>query len=261
MREHQQIDSMVSPITPEELLSILLGRLDRQSFGSENETATVIKTLGLDETTSYRIANLACGTGATTLQLAKHVQGTILGVDPSPQLLDRLVKRSAANSLKATIDVTSDYYNQLPIAPRSLDLLWSQDRGRETDFIPMIEYWNSLLKPGGMLVVTELIWTTHNPAGEVVEYWGSRYQDINTLEARLEELEAAGFDVLRGEFLPASCYEEHFYTPLSNEFESFMDEFPIPAAIGLVGQLKQEIKMYHKFKDHYGHAVLIAQKR
>ena len=261
MRQRRRINSKASPITPDELLSILLGRLDRQSFGSESETAKVIKTLGLNDSTNYKIANLACGTGATTLQLAKHVQGTILGVDLSPKLLDRLIKRSSAKSLKATIDVTSDKYNGLPIAPGTLDVLWSQDRGRETDFIPMIQYWHSLLKPGGMLVLTELIWTTSNPDNEVVDYWSSRYQDISTLEARLEELEATGFDVLNGDLLPDSCYEEHFYTPLTNEFESFMDEYPIPAAIGLVGQFKQEIRMYHKFKGHYGHAVLIATKR
>ncbi len=54
----------------------------RQGPGGDPETVRAIELAMLDPSEPLRIADLGCGTGASTLQLARSLNARITAVDP-----------------------------------------------------------------------------------------------------------------------------------------------------------------------------------
>lgn len=244
----------------EELLNEFLRRLERQAPGSEAETNKVLDVLSLLPTEPYTIVTHHCGTGALPLELATQYQGTVIAVDPRAELLDEFLTKSETMKLQATIQATTDDVVELPLVKGSVDVVWSQSPNNESSFERVIQHWHSMLKPSGVIVLTELIWFNETKPLALTSYFKTANIDIASLEERLEQLEANGYEVLRGDILPEDCHTTKYYQPMSDLFESFMDEFNTPAAVGVVAELKQEISIYNKYKEEYGYAVLIARK-
>lgn len=245
----------------EELLNEFLRRLERQAPGSEAETNKVLDILSLLPTKPYIIVTHQCGTGALPLELATRYQGTIIAVDPRAELLDEFLTKSETMTLQATIQATSDDVVELPLLKGSVDLVWSEQPNHASSFERVIQHWHSMLKPSGVIVLTELIWFNETKPLDLINHLNTANFDIATLEERLDQLEANGFEVLRGDMLPEECHTTNYYQPMSDLFESFMDEFNTPAAVGVVAELKQEISIYNKYNEEYGYAVLVARKR
>jgi SAM-dependent methyltransferase len=244
----------------DELLNEFLRRLERQAPGSDAETNKVLSVLSLLPTEPYTIVTHHCGTGALPLELASRYQGKIIAVDPRPEFLDALLAKSETMSLQATIQATSDDVVELPLVKGSVDVVWSQYPNNESSFERVLQHWHSMLKSNGVIVLTELIWYDDSKPQAVTKYFNSVGKDIATLEERIDQLEANGYEVLRGELLPEDCHTTNYYEPMDALFESFMNEFNTPAAVAVVAALKQEISFYNKYKEDYGYAVLIARK-
>ena len=247
--------------TYDELLTSLLQRVTRQVPGSLEETTRAIQRLSLDSSRRYKVAHLGCGTGATTLELAKRIQGLIIAVDERPELLDHLQAVSESMSLSASIEVTADDVDNLPIAPNSLDLIWSEADRKDSVFVDVIRHWHGLLKPDGAMVVTELIWLKEDRPQALVDHLETNHKDILTLEECLETMEANGYEVLQGGVMSEDCHTTEYYQPLMDSVDGFMSEFPVPATYVVAANLTQEASMYRRYKEYFGYAVLIARKR
>lgn len=255
-----RIEAVTQFHSHQELLTEFLRRLPRQAPGSEAETQKVLTALALSPTEPLTMVAHHCGTGNVALELATRFAGTIIAVDPRAELLDELLQVSEAMSLRATIQATSDDVVELPIVKESLDLVWSQYPNNDSTFERVIQYWHGYLKQSGFVVLTELIWLNETAPDELTTYLKSANKIIATLEERLDQLAAQGFDVLYGELLPEACHTHNYYQPMSDLFESFMDEYNTPAAVGVVAELKHEIANYKKYKEDFGYAVFIARK-
>ena len=62
----------------------------RQGPGSDEATRRAVSLAGLDESSALEIADIGCGTGASSLLLAKLLNARITAVDFLPAFLDRL---------------------------------------------------------------------------------------------------------------------------------------------------------------------------
>lgn len=89
----------------------------RQGPGGDDETRLAITLSGLRERKGLKIADIGCGTGASTLVLAKDLDASVTAVDLLPDFLrgleiaaerQRLTKRietlAASTKLKATLN-------------------------------------------------------------------------------------------------------------------------------------------------------------
>lgn len=244
----------------DELLNEFLRRLPRQAPGSEVETKNILSSLSLLPNKPYTIVAYHCGTGAIPLELASRFDGNIIAVDPRAELLDVLLATSETMSLRAKINATTDDVVELPLVKGSIDLVWSEHPNHASSFERVIQHWQALLKPSGMMVLTELIWLTPEHPAALTSYFESANKDIATLEERLDQLEANGYEVLRGDILPTDCHTTNYYQPMSALFDSFVDEFKTPSAVGVVAKLMHELSIYNKYSEYYGYAVFIARK-
>jgi ubiquinone/menaquinone biosynthesis C-methylase UbiE len=66
----------------------------RQGPGGNKETELAIRLAGIDRNPGLKIADIGCGTGASTLLLAKHLNAEIIAVDFLQEFLDDLNEKA-----------------------------------------------------------------------------------------------------------------------------------------------------------------------
>lgn len=98
---------------------------DRQGPGGEAETRRAIELSGLSNRRNLKVADIGCGTGASTLVLAKDLDAQIVAVDFLPEFLDVLRSRAARAGVADSIETVNASMDELPIEPGSLDAIWS----------------------------------------------------------------------------------------------------------------------------------------
>lgn len=110
-----------------ELLAELHGDALRQGPGSEECTRQALSLTRLPADAPLRVADIGCGTGASTLVLAQALpQARFLALDFLPSFLQRLGERAQALGVAQRIHCCHADMRRPPIAPGSLDLLWSE---------------------------------------------------------------------------------------------------------------------------------------
>ena len=76
----------------------------RQGPGSHDDTIRALKLTGIDFSENLNIADIGCGSGAQTLDLATFTKGHIVGVDLFPEFLEKLRNRAAEKGLSKRIE-------------------------------------------------------------------------------------------------------------------------------------------------------------
>ena len=94
----------------------------RQGPGSDEETLRAIELTQLDTSATLQIADIGCGTGASTLVLASKLSNArITAVDLFPEFLDILSERASAAGCFKQIETLAESMDSLPFANESLD--------------------------------------------------------------------------------------------------------------------------------------------
>jgi predicted O-methyltransferase YrrM len=86
----------------------------RQGPGSEAETRLAVSLSGIRGKRNLRIADIGCGTGASTLILAKELDAHITAVDLLPEFLKALERAAAETGVKDRITTLAHSMDALP---------------------------------------------------------------------------------------------------------------------------------------------------
>ena len=84
--------------------------------GDEAETARAIELAGLDASADLNVADIGCGTGASTLQLARSLNARLTAVDFLPEFLEVLERRAEEETLSHKIRTLPASMEELPFA-------------------------------------------------------------------------------------------------------------------------------------------------
>lgn len=248
-------------MTEIELLIDLHKGSDRQGPGSDAETKKALDLAGIDLNAPLNIADIGCGTGASTLFLARTLNARVTAVDFIQEFLDRLEKRAESAGLSNKITPLCCSMDQLPFENREYDLIWSEGAIYNIGFKQGVRDWHRFLKPGGLLVVSEITWITGSRPAELQEHWETEYPEIDTASSKMAVLEKSGYAPLGYFVLPEYCWTDRYYGPLQDGFGDFLQRNDnSKEARDIVEAERKEIDLYQTYKAHYSYGVYIARK-
>jgi SAM-dependent methyltransferase len=233
----------------------------RQGPGGDRETRLAIELSGLRQGTRLQIADIGCGTGASTLVLASELDAHVTAVDFLPEFLARLEDDARRSAVADRITTLRAAMQALPFAPASYDVIWSEGAIYNMGFAAGIEAWRRYLKPNGILAVSELTWLTDRRPDELDAHWQREYPEVDTAAGKLAVLERLGFAPIGYFALPEDCWLENYYRPMQRRFPSLLDRYHhSPVAQALVAAETREIALYERYRAFVSYGFYIARK-
>lgn len=234
--------------------------VERQGPGSQEMT---IKALSFVDNLSddSKIADLGCGTGGQTMTLAQHAPGTITGLDLFPKFIDLFNANAQVLNLEKRVQGIVGSMDNLPFQEEELDLIWSEGAIYNIGFERGLTEWRKYLKKGGYVAVTEACWLTENRPQEIHDYWMNAYQEIDTIPNKVAQLQKAGYVPVATFIIPENCWTENFFIPQIPVQDDFEKRYAgNEAAQNLISLLREEAKIYERFKEYYGYVFFIGKK-
>ena len=233
----------------------------RQGPGGKTETKKALMLAGLDKSRPLTIADIGCGTGASTIQLAKELDAKITAVDLLPEFLEELQTRTKAHGVADKITTLSCSMDVLPFADEEFDVIWSEGAIYIMGFEKGINEWQKFLKPGGYIAISEICWITNDRPQEIQDYWQNNYAEIDTIANKIRRLEKAGFSPSAHFILSENCWLDNYYIPLQARHEEFLKKHHRkPKVQEIIDMEKQEFNFYKKYKDYFSYGFFIAKK-
>ncbi len=243
--------------------------LPRLGPGNNHSTEQALGTLlsaglnPLDEpgATKAGVLDIGCGNGAQTLQLAKHIDRTILAVDNHQPFLDELQRRAEAEGASDKIQPCLKDMCDLGLDEGSFDLIWSEGALYSMGFQEGLAACHSLLAPGGFLAASELTWLRPDPPAECREYFAYEYPAMADIDTNLANIKQCGYDVVSYFTLPESAWWESFYNPLGNRLQLLRKQYATnPERLMLIDSAQLEIEQYRKHSCYYGYVFYLMQR-
>ena len=242
------------------LICEYFSNIERQGPGSPEST---LKALSFIDNLNEKslIADLGCGTGGQTMVLAQHSVGTITGIDLFADFIEIFNRNASALALENRVKGVVGSMENLPFEHESLDLIWSEGAIYNVGFERGINEWKSFLKKGGYLAATEASWFTDERPAEINDFWVNAYPEIDTIPAKVAQLQKAGYVPVATFCLPETCWTTNFYEPQIAAQDMFLKKHAgNQTAIELVANERHEAELYKKYKDYYGYVFYIGKK-
>jgi len=235
----------------------------RQGPGSTDETRRALDLTRLVEEAELQVADIGCGTGASTLVLAGEcLAAQITAVDLFPEFLDVLDERARAAGCAKHIEPLEASMDALPFENESLDLIWSEGAIYNMGFRAGIDAWKPFLRPGGVMAVSEITWLRPDPPEEVCAYWNAEYSEIATASEKIAILECAGYDLLGYFVLPPTSWVDTYYAPTEERIPAFLERHAHhPDAREVVEMERREAALYERYREWYSYGFYVARTR
>ena len=234
--------------------------ISRQGPGSDESTQHALSMVG-DLGDNSVIADLGCGCGSQTLQLALHTQAKVKALDFFPLFTDKLMERCRKAGVADRVEGIVGDMCSLPFDKKSLDVIWSEGAIYNIGFKHGITEWRDYLRPGGYLAVSEASWLTDTRPEEIEQFWNEAYPEIDTIANKVRQLNDAGYQHINTFVLPKECWNVNFYLPQREAQRIFLERYPDnKTAAELVANQRREAELYSRYSDYYGYVFYVARR-
>ena len=206
-----------------------------------------------------RILDIGCGPGEQTLTLARLSDGSITAVDTHQPYLDRLMIQSEAEFPGRITGLKADMA-ALPFAPESFDVIWAEGSiyimGLESGLVQ----WRRLVKPGGYVILSELVWLRPDPPAAIASFWQQAYPAMGTVASVQALITQCGYGLVGQFILPETAWW-NYYQPLESRLNRLQEKYrEQPQALAVLAQEQREMDLYRRYGDWYGYSFFVMQK-
>jgi serine/threonine-protein kinase HipA len=205
-----------------------------------------------------RIADLGCGAGAATLELAQWYRAPVTAVDRSGEFLATLRARARARGVEAYVHTVEADMGALDWPSGSLDLLWSEGAAYNLTFAGALANWRRLLATKGLAVISELSWFCRSPPAAAREFWEAGYPTMASEGENAAAAGAAGYEVLGVHRLPSAAWWDNYYGPLLQRMAALRAGAD-GAMQSVLAATDAEIELFRHCSDAYGYSFYVLQ--
>lgn len=235
--------------------------LDRQGPGSDASTRKALSLLP-GPIPDGAVLDLGCGTGASTLVLARALDRPIIASDVNPDSLALLRRRLADAGITTPVETRVASMDAIDLPAGSAGLIWSEGATFTVGIERALAHWWPLLAPGGFVAFTDLMWTGSARPAEAAAFLDGCYEGfapmpdltgVLTLADRLGYRPEAHF------LLPASDWWDEYYAGLSVRLDA---ERPgADAAVAeVIARSEREMEIVRRYATSFAYVFLILAK-
>ncbi|MGF1735442.1 methyltransferase domain-containing protein [Photobacterium satsumensis] len=227
--------------------------LDRWGPGAESDT---IKAFNLLPSAPQKLLEIGCGQGIATTVLARQSAAEITAIDNHETALSRLQERATEVGVADKIITQCASMTDLPFGDASFDVVWAEGCAYIMGVNAALKQWRRLLKDDGVLVLSDLVWHRETPSAERQAFWSKEYPDMTTVDERIKQAQAAGYEVLKHFTLSDEAWQGYFL-PLQQRVNELKETMAESQAIK---DIQTELDIYHQGFEQFGYQVFILQK-
>ena len=187
-----------------------------------------------------RILDIGCGTGVSTLELARLSRGDIVAVDIKKNSLDRLASRAKKEGLSESIEVVHASMLDMVFPAHSFEIIWSEGAIINIGFERGVREWRDLLAPEGFLVV---------------------HDEMTDLPGKIEVIQRCGYLLLGQLELPPDIWWNEYYAPLQKQIKAVRATGAIDEKlIRRIILAEQEIKEFDRKSNRFSSVFFVLKK-
>jgi serine/threonine-protein kinase HipA len=142
------------------------------------------------------------------------------------------------------------------IAPESLDLLWSEGAIAHIGWHEGLRIWKDLVRPGGVMAMTDATWFEEDPPLEAQRAWEQWYPGMGTEASNLQIARDLGLEVISHFRLPRQDWWDYFEQAEARCQQSDGDGSLTEVIAGMRG----EMDLYRRAGHSYGYVFYILRK-
>lgn len=233
----------------------------RQGPGSDKTFTTALALSGIDTESSLQIADIGCGTGSATIPLLKSTKARVTAVELLPDFLEKLQTNVEQADVSDRLTTVEADMGDLPFNDEQFDVIWSEGAIYNIGFETGVQKWKQFLKPGGVLVVSEITWLRPDVPEELKSHWEKEYPEVDIASNKIAILEKNEYSPTGYFTLSPDCWLEEYYEPIQAGLSAFLERNGnSQQAQEIADAVRKEYKLYKKYQDYFSYGVYIATK-
>jgi ubiquinone/menaquinone biosynthesis C-methylase UbiE len=188
-----------------------------------------------------RILDIGCGSGVSTLELARLSQGNVIGIDIDEPAVGKFSRRIKEAGLTNRIQVMNCSMFDMDFPDESFDIVWAEGSIYAIGFERGLREWKRLLKAGGSMVV-------HDEKGNVNE--------------KLEQISNCGYELIGYFILSEETWWTEYFAPLEKLVNETRTKYPYDQSVlEEIQQAQVELDMYKKYPERNSSVCFVMKKK
>lgn len=176
-----------------------------------------------------------------------------------PDFLEKLKANAETAGVIDRLQTVQADMDDLPFTDEQFDTIWSEGAIYNIGFENGVKNWKQFLKPGGVLVDSEITWTQADVPQELKAHWAQEYPEVDTAPSKIAILEQNCYSPIGYFTLTSDCWLENYYEPIQANLDEFLVRNGNSKKADEIAEAeKQEYELYKKYQDYMSYGVYIA---
>jgi SAM-dependent methyltransferase len=187
-----------------------------------------------------RILDIGCGSGVSTMELARLSDGDIIAIDIDGTALDRFRQKVKEAHLENKIKIIEQSLMDMDFPVESFDIIWAEGSVFVLGFSRSLEQWGKIVRSGGFLVF---------------------HDEMGDLPYKFALVSHLGYVLVNHILVSGETWWQEYYNPLQEKIDSVRDKCQGDEQILAFLHARQtEIDTFNKDREANGSAIFIIQK-